>query len=879
MPRALVQFLASRPSRRATVDELVDGLWGHLPAEKARQNLRVVATHARAALGGRLPFASAGYELPGDAWVDLHDDPEVLLSPEELLTEQPYAEWAMAARERYRGELVRRLVARARAGAEAGAGLEALALCRRALDLEPGNEPVVRMAMQMAFDLGDRAGALSIYGQCRAYLADELGIDPMPETIDLHRRMLLADEAPAPVRLPAPLTSFVGRADELEAIGCLLREGARLVTLTGPGGAGKTRLALEAARQVGGGAAPDGVWFVDLTPVQAPDGLARAVAVALGLPPDRADVPNLIALIGARRMLLVLDNCEHLAEGAARLSRDLLTACPGLRLLATSRHALGLMGEAVWRLPELSPPDAARLFCDRAALAGARLRSDDPAIADLCERLDGLPLAIELAAARAHVLPPGEIAARLTDRFRLLRSADPGAPPRQQTLRGAVDWSHDLLSEAEQTAWRRLSVFAGSFSLAAAEAVCGEIGEAIDLLQALVDKSLLVPVGGRYRMLETIRAYGAERLEAAGEVAGTRDRHLWYCRSFIEEAEPHLTGPDQMAWFSRVEADLENVRAALRWAETGGGRRPGDAPLEAPLEAGLRIVGCLITWWYGLNYAREGLQWLDRLLAVAQMGASPPRPESLAKALTTGAFLAAVSGAPDRAINLAEEALALHRQVSPPGELARGEAICGLVAASRGDTAAARPHLARALEIEYAAGPGNAAALALLWSGIVARMEGDLTASAATLDEGIALCRKAGDLSTLAATLNWRGRIALALNQYDQAKAIFQEGLSLYWRLRNRQFAAASLSCLAFIALTGGDPHTAARLLGATDALLRSIALPLMDHLRAEYDQAEAGARAALGPSDYERTYKEGAAMEMWAAINLALGCTPEADR
>ena len=856
-PRTLVQFLAARPSRRATADELVDALWAHLPVEKARQNLRVVATHARAALGGRLQsLAGGGYALPEDAWVDLHDDPDVLASVEELLPEQPYAEWALAVREQYEEELLRRLVERARVAAAggAGAGQEAVALYRRAIGLAPVNEPLVRAAMQLAFDLGDRAGALDLFEGCRAHLADELGIDPMPETVALHTRILTADEAPAPaapVRLPAPLTSFVGRNEELAAVGALLHGDARLVTLIGTGGAGKTRLALEAARRADG-AAPDGVWFADLTGLRTPDVLIRAVAVALGLLPDRADLANLTAAIGERRMLLVLDNCEHLVRNAARLARNLLTACPGLRILATSRHALGLMGEAVWRVPELSTEDAVRLFAERAALVGVTVGAD-PAVADLCQRLDGLPLAIELAAARAHVLPPSEITARLEDRFRLLHGTDPGAPPRQQTLRAAMDWSHDLLSSAEQHAWRRLSVFAGGFTLEAAEAVCDGIGDAIDLVQGLVDKSLLVPAGGRYRMLETIRAYGAERTDPR-ELSAARDFHLAYYGLFVQRAEPHLTGPDQVIWLSRVEADLENIRAALRWAEETG-----------QADAGMRIIGGLITFWYGLNYAREGLHWVDRFLPLKS------RPAPRAKALTAGAFLAAVSGNPVRARTLGSEALTLHRQFSPPRELARCEAICGLIAASSGDITAAQPHLARALEIEYELGPGNSATLALLWSGIIERMKGDLTASAATLDQGIALCRQTGDLSTLAATLNWRGRVALAAGQYALAHQPLREGLTLYWRLRNRQFAAAGLSCLALVSLFDGAPHKAACLLGATDALLRSIALPLMEHLRAEYDQAAAGARTALGDEPFEMAYAEGAALPTEAAIALAL--------
>lgn len=394
--------------------------------------------------------------------------------------------------------------------------------------------------------------------------------------------------------LPAQLTSFVGREAAIVHVRGLLAGGggARLVTLIGAGGAGKTRLALQVAADLLD-EYPDGVWLAELAALADPALVPHAVAAAVGVheQADRTLMATLQEALRPRQLLLVLDNCEHLVTACAAVAEALLRSCPHLRILATSRELIGIGGEIAWRVPSLDLPEAGpslaldqvaraeavRLFVERAAAArpGFALTAENaPAVLQICQRLDGMPLAIELAAARMRVMSAQQIAARLDDRFRLLTGGSRVALPRQQTLRGALDWSHALLAAEEQVLFRRLAVFAGGWSLDAAEAVCAAggitAGDVVDLLGRLVDKSLVwvdeQEEGPRYRLLETIREYAAEKLEAAGEAVAVRARHYDWCLALAERAQPHLTGAEQATWLGRLEREHDNLRTALRWA-------------------------------------------------------------------------------------------------------------------------------------------------------------------------------------------------------------------------------------------------------------------------------------------------------------------------
>ena len=444
-----------------------------------------------------------------------------------------------------------------------------------------------------------------------------------------------------PNNLPVQLTSFVGRARELAELQRLLST-TRLLTLTGSGGVGKTRLSLQVAASLIDAFA-DGVWFVELAPLADPALIPQSIASALGVR-EQSGQPLLVLLseyLHTRKALLVLDNCEHLVAECAQVAEVLLRAAPGLKILASSREALGIGGELAWHVPSLSLPDprqlpvladlsqyeAVRLFVERAAFALPAFKLSDinaPTVVKICQRLDGIPLAIELAAARVKALPIESIASRLDDRFRLLTGGSRTALPRQQTLRALIDWSHSLLSEPERILLRRLSVFSSGWTLEAGEAVCAGDGigalDVVDLLAHLVDKSLVLldEELARYRLLETIRQYAREKLLDSGEGAQVRSRHLGFYVRLGKEFSSEILGPGETLWLNRLELEHDNVRRAIEWS------------LEsADALSGMRLTAALHLFWQQ-RYTAEGLDYLRALLAQPEaMGRTPARARAL----------------------------------------------------------------------------------------------------------------------------------------------------------------------------------------------------------------------------------------------------------
>ncbi|MET7617817.1 BTAD domain-containing putative transcriptional regulator [Streptomyces sp. NPDC005408] len=496
----------------------------------------------------------------------------------------------------------------------------------------PLDEPLQALWIRALRSSGRQAEALQAYEDVRLRLAERLGADPGNELRALHAQLLSGDTEPALVRgnLRTRLTSFVGREDELAGLSDELAS-HRLVTLLGPGGAGKTRLALEAAeaaaRAAGAaGAWPDGIWVAELAPVRDEDTVPEAVLTALGARetqlrgPAAADtaprdpLSQLVEHCGRRRMLLVLDNCEHVIGAAAGLADSVLTGCPGVRVLATSREPLGVPGELAHTIGPLPQDVALRLLGERGAAARPGFRTDDDpeACAEICRRLDGLPLAVELAAARLRALTPRQIADRLDDRFRLLSTGSRTVLPRQQTLRAVVDWSWDLLDEDERTVLRRLAVFSGGCVLAQAEAVCGsDTLDALEPLASLVDKSLVVAApdgleGMRYQLLETVAEYAGERLDEAGERADIERRHMNTYRELVRTGEPELRGPRQTKWLERFETEHDNVRTALRTAV----RLPDE-------QEALCLVLSLNWFWQQRNHLADARTWSSSAAALA----------------------------------------------------------------------------------------------------------------------------------------------------------------------------------------------------------------------------------------------------------------------
>ncbi|MBX9362409.1 BTAD domain-containing putative transcriptional regulator [Streptomyces sp. WAC04114] len=667
--RALLTVLALRAGRTVPAGLLVDEVWGGQPPADASGALQALVGRLRRALGAdAVASVEGGYRLtaaPDD--VDLHrferladeglraladGDPAkaVVVLDDALalwrgpaLADLPDRTAEAARRDTRRLDVLRARHTAALALGQAEQSLpELTALC----DGHPLDEPLHALRLRALRDAGRAAEALDAYEDVRRLLADRLGADPGPELRSLHAELLRLGDTPGPAparsagNLRARLTSFIGRETDIETIRGDLAA-ARLVTLLGPGGAGKTRLSQEAAEAVRA-TMPGGVWLAELAPVDDPDAVPEAVLTAVGAREtvlygagaegiraavaDRLDDPveRLAEHCSRPRMLLILDNCEHVADAAARLTEELLARCPDLTVLATSREPLGVPGELLRPVEPLPEPVALRLLADRGAAArpGFRIEDDPGACAEICRRLDGLPLAIELAAARLRVLTPRQIADRLDDRFRLLTSGSRTVLPRQQTLRAVVDWSWELLDKDERDVLRRLSVFAGGCDLPAAEAVCGPA--ALEALGSLVDRSLVVAAppdgsaGGemRYRLLETVAEYAGERLDESGQRADAERAHLTYFRELARLTDPLLRGPGQLAAIHRLEREYENLRTALRHA----------VALRDEQEA-LCLALSLVWYWQMRDLRIEARNWCREVMTLGpDPFAEPVRP-------------------------------------------------------------------------------------------------------------------------------------------------------------------------------------------------------------------------------------------------------------
>jgi predicted ATPase/class 3 adenylate cyclase len=625
-----------------------------------------------------------------------------------------------------------------------------------------------------------------------------------------------------PNNLPRQLSSFVGREAEIEAAEARMA-GSTVLTLTGPGGVGKTRLALEIGAHLVA-SYPDGVWLVELASVTDGELVDDAVAAALRVKqrPNVEIVDALVEAIAERRMLLVLDNCEHLVEPIVTMADELIRRCPQLQVLATSREGLGMAGESLLPVPSLSLPDAeradadleaigecdaVRLFVDRARATLPSFTLTDAnvaAVAQICRRLDGIPLAVELAAARVRSLPPGQIAARLDDRFRLLTGGSRTALPRHRTLRAAMDWSFDLLSEPEQAILPRLSVFAGSFSLDAAEAVASgapvEAGDVLDLLGHLVDRSLLVaeehPSEARFRMLETIRDYAQERLSESGQAAERYARHRDWFTGLVESARSaFLSGPVQPEWVRRLAADHDNLRAALRWTHED----PDGVDAELSLATGLW------RFWEVRGDLEEGSAWLER--AVARLGGEVSARR--AAALTGAGVLAAHRGDYARAAAFHDASLMLHRELGDPLAVAAACNNLASVAVERSDLQRARDLYAEAAELTREHGDSAAAAYTLInLADLTARM-GEVDEADRLFNQSIALFEERGDQWGIAHAST---RLALAARRrgdHGTARVRFEDALAIHRRSGDRHGEARVLANLADVAADGGDPARA----------------------------------------------------------------------
>jgi len=630
------------------------------------------------------------------------------------------------------------------------------------------------------------------------------------------------------------LTSFIGREREIAETTRLLTT-ARLLTLMGSGGSGKTRLALQVAGDLVD-TFPQGVWLVELASLSDPDLVPQTVASVFGVRevPGRTRLDTLVEYFRPRELLLVLDNCEHLVEACGHLAATLLRGCSKLRILATSREPLGAAGEVTYRLPPLSSPDsrrrlarqqlmefeAVRLFVERALQSNPAFALTDtnaPAVAHICHQLDGIPLAIELAAARVNVLSVEQIAQRLDDRFRLLSRGARTGLPQHQTLRATVDWSYELLTEPERVLFQRLSAFSGGFMLDAVEAVCAgdgiPIDDILDLLARLVDKSLVIAetLNGdvRYRMLETIRQYSRERLTASDEADTVRRRHLeWFVR-LAERAEPELHGPEQITWLDRLETEHDNLRAALDVSKTP----------EGGAEAVARLAGAVHRFWALRGHLREGREWFK---AISAGSASLPAGVR-AKALYAAGTLAFDQGDYAQAATLCEAGLTAYRASGEAAGIALSLNVLGMVARNRGDYARASTLLEESLALSRSSGQRWALAEALNILGVTARRQGDYARATALCEESLLLWREQGDKWGLAASLGHLAVVARFQGEYERALALHEESLALRKELGDRRYIAAALASLGVVARHLGDYDRASTLLDESLALSREL--------------------------------------------------------
>jgi len=687
-------------------------------------------------------------------------------------------------------------------------------------------------------------------------------------------------QIPRPNNLPIPLTSFVGRTREVAEVKRLLTS-TRLLTLTGSGGCGKTRLALQVAAEL----LPDyaeGVWVADLAALSDPALVPHTVAAALAVSeqPGRPLTDALIDTLRPKSLLLLLDNCEHLLGACGQLADALLRRCPNLRILATSRERLGIDGELAYRVPSLSVPhperlpsleeltrfEAVSLFLERASFAHPEFRVTSrnlPAVVQVCRRLDGIPLAIELAAARVKALTAEQIAVRLDDRFGLLTDGSREAPPRHRTLLATMDWSYALLSTKEQALLRRLSVFAGTCTLEAVEAMCVgdglESSEILNVLTQLLDKSLVQMEDregeARYRLLETVRAYGRARLEEAGETDSSRQRHRNWYLALAERAAPELRGPNQIAWLERLEEDHANFRAALNWTRRHGG---GDA-------AGLRLATALYEFWEIHGHFVEARTWLEDMLRLDQN--APPALR--VRALNLTGHLAYTQGDPHRVLVLCEEARALAKATGDDSGYARALHYLGHAAEGIGDHRQGVELLRQSANIHRVAGSRLELARALHCLANALRFQGDFGKAAPLFEEALAIFQACADKRAIATTLHNLGYLALSQGDEGRAPRLFREGLALARELGDRRV----LNCLAGLAAVSAAarPQWATSLFGAVGALMAAAAVQLEPANRPIYDQQVAVTKRRLGERAFNAACAKGTAMTLEQAIAYAL--------
>ena len=898
-PRALLVVLVLEAGRPVSVARLTEELWGDDPPATAASSLHVHLSTLRRALGPRLRTTAAGYVLDaGPEEVDAvrferaaagaacgQDDPGAVASglaaalrswrgPALAGIERGPA--AAAAAVRLEELRLRAVEDRIEADLALGRHAEVLPELRGLVEAQPARERLAGQLM-LALHRSDRsADALRAYERLREAHDQTLGVDPGDELAALARAIRRGDPTlarPGPGGLPLPTTTFVGRSGELADLVELLGT-SRLVTLVGPGGGGKSRLGLELARTV----APDhpgGLFLVGLAGLAVTDSVTRAVAAVL----DARELPGepLLDAIARRlargRTLVLLDDCERLVGDCARVCAALLQTVPGLRVLATSREPLGVPGEVVYRVHGLVEEEAARLLAERAAAArpGLRLDAADPAALAICRHLDGLPLPIELAAARLHSLSAEELARYIAAHLDLLAGERPAWHERHRTIRAAIDWSHALLDEDERRLFRRLSVFAGGFGAGPLDAIAAiqpPVERPLAVLAGLVDRSLVeaAPRQGeatRYRLLEVVRQFAAEQLADAVEERAARAAHASWFAGYAAGAR-RWGGGEQEAWLHRVERDLDNVRAALGWY-LGDGWNP---------ELALRTVASMWWVWYIRGMTGESRTWLNRTLAAA----SPEPTEDRASALVAAGATARAMGDFTEALRLGTEALEVQQALGDEhGQAAALNSLC-ITATALADLDLALAHGEHSLAIiERIGAPGGIAA-SRLNLGIVLRARGDLERPAALFESARAGFEALGDRRGSAAALTNLALLAHRRGETDRARRFVLGSLAVYEQLGFEDGLCDCLEVLAFQRAAAGSVADAQRLLAVADRARERLGVPMfVPDERAARAAAEAAIGAALGEEERRSATDAAAALDLREVVRDVLAGASDA--
>jgi predicted ATPase/DNA-binding SARP family transcriptional activator len=868
---ALFKALLGAPHYRLPREQVQEWLWPEADPAVAARKLHAAAHAVRALLGTAMAVMVRGEVVAlcppdGPVWLDASAfaaAADAALAREDLrackaaltlyggeyLPDDPYAEWALGPRERLRDRYLALCLHLAGLCADHGDVAGAEQQLRAILATDSCHETAAARLMALLAASGRRSEALRVHDDLAAALERELGVAPAPDLAALRERLLEQHRAPVaasvpappsmPIRtnLPAALTPLIGRSDDLEMVQSLLAR-TRLLTLTGAGGCGKTRLACAAAEALVPSMA-DGVWLVELATIDPrhgtdPAAVWRALALSLGV---REDSPStladlLVAFLAPRSILLVLDNCEHVVAPCAAMVALLLQSCRELRVLATSREDLGVPGETVYRVPSLAVPapdadltalraaPAAALFaaCAAARQPGFSLTQENAAeVARICAQLDGIPLAIELAAARAGMLPIATILARLDDALQLLTGGPRTALPRQQTLRATLDWSYALLSEPERVLLRRLAVFRAGWTLEAAAAICGaahdpETPDATvpDLLGNLVHRSIVQFDPARetlpYRLLEPVRIYAATHLDASEEADSLQRRHLAWYLGFAQRVAPLLRGPEQGMWMAHLEAEQHNLRAALRWAS-----------LDAP-DQGLALAAALWRFWLARGHLGEGRAWLASFLAESRGD-----PALRAGALYGASALAYSQGDYHAAACSAQEALTLYRALGDRQGTAAALGGLATVARGRGDYAPARAWYEESLALQRDLGNRTGIAGTLNNLGELAYDYGDCARAVVLYEESLDLFRAQGDARHTALILHNLGRALFCQGAWERAGAFLEESAACFAALRDTWGRALTLHSMALLALSGGELERASALSTESLALFRSL--------------------------------------------------------